>query len=93
MSKIINAILSGGSGTRLWPLSRESQPKQFLQIFGRQKSFQHTALRNIELVDDFAIITNENQFNAAKIQIADVGLNSTKIIETVKEYRACNRSC
>lgn len=45
MNKIIPVILSGGSGTRLWPLSRASKPKQFLS-FGRERSlFQETVLR------------------------------------------------
>ncbi len=43
--QITPVILSGGSGTRLWPLSRESYPKQFLQIFDRLSLFQHTCDR------------------------------------------------
>jgi mannose-1-phosphate guanylyltransferase/mannose-6-phosphate isomerase len=38
-------ILSGGSGTRLWPLSRQNQPKQFLNLMGDHSLFQETALR------------------------------------------------
>ncbi len=38
-------ILSGGSGTRLWPLSRELYPKQFLPLAGEQTLLQQTALR------------------------------------------------
>jgi mannose-1-phosphate guanylyltransferase len=40
MSRVINVVLSGGSGTRLWTLSRESKPKQFLQIFENKSLFQ-----------------------------------------------------
>ena len=42
---IIPVILSGGSGTRLWPLSRESKPKQFLSFGGEHSLIQETALR------------------------------------------------
>ena len=35
MTPIVPVILSGGSGTRLWPLSREAYPKQFLPLLGR----------------------------------------------------------
>ncbi len=42
---IIPIILSGGSGTRLWPLSRESKPKQFLSFGGDHSLIQDTALR------------------------------------------------
>jgi mannose-1-phosphate guanylyltransferase/mannose-6-phosphate isomerase len=51
--KITPVILSGGSGTRLWPLSRESNPKQFLDFFGKNSLFQQTNLRT----------KNENYFN------------------------------
>lgn len=43
--QIIPVILSGGSGTRLWPLSRESFPKQFLRIFDGLSLFQRTCDR------------------------------------------------
>lgn len=42
---IIPVILCGGSGTRLWPLSRESMPKQFLNLIGEETLLQATALR------------------------------------------------
>ena len=46
MSLLIPVILCGGSGTRLWPLSREAEPKQFLRLTGTQHSLlQDTALR------------------------------------------------
>src|SRR5918997_1835107 len=38
-------ILSGGSGTRLWPMSRKLLPKQFLALLSRHTLFQETALR------------------------------------------------
>jgi len=38
-------VLSGGSGTRLWPLSRQNQPKQFLALVGDRSLYQETVLR------------------------------------------------
>ena len=38
-------LLCGGTGTRLWPLSRETFPKQFLALFGEKSLFQQTVLR------------------------------------------------
>lgn len=55
-------ILAGGSGTRLWPLSRDSYPKQFVNIQGKEGSlFQDTFLRSLLLADleDIYVITNE----------------------------------
>ncbi len=48
-------ILCGGSGTRLWPISRKKSPKQFFKFFGEQSLFQLTIERNKELVDEFII--------------------------------------
>lgn len=39
------AIMSGGAGTRLWPMSRQNRPKQFLPLTGGRSLFQETALR------------------------------------------------
>ena len=47
MTKIIPIILAGGSGTRLWPLSRKSYPKQFSNLVGNHSLFQQSALRLI----------------------------------------------
>ena len=45
MKKIIPVLLAGGSGTRLWPLSRKSYPKQFSNLLDEQTLFQKSALR------------------------------------------------
>jgi len=59
-----NIILCGGSGTRLWPLSRKLMPKQFLKLFdSKTKSlFQKTIERNSKLCNELMIITNEEQY-------------------------------
>lgn len=41
-----NIILCGGSGTRLWPISRTLMPKQFVKLFDNQSLFQLTVKRN-----------------------------------------------
>ncbi|MGV2480521.1 UNVERIFIED_CONTAM: mannose-1-phosphate guanylyltransferase/mannose-6-phosphate isomerase, partial [Salmonella enterica subsp. enterica serovar Weltevreden] len=43
--RILPVLLAGGSGTRLWPLSREQYPKQFLSLVDERSLFQNTALR------------------------------------------------
>ncbi|WBU54561.1 mannose-1-phosphate guanylyltransferase/mannose-6-phosphate isomerase [Paracoccus sp. SCSIO 75233] len=44
-ARLYPVILCGGSGTRLWPLSRKSYPKQFVQLLGEETLFQQAALR------------------------------------------------
>ena len=50
MSDIYGLILSGGSGTRLWPLSREKFPKQFITLYGDKTLLQNTALRMLNMI-------------------------------------------
>ncbi len=55
-------ILAGGSGTRLWPLSRKNYPKQFLKLRGGKSLLQQTVERLLGVVppDDLLIITNDD---------------------------------
>ena len=53
-----NILLCGGSGTRLWPISRALMPKQFIKLFDDRSLFQLTALRNSEICDNTFVITN-----------------------------------
>jgi len=71
-----NVILCGGSGTRLWPLSRRLMPKQFLQLFdgGSRSLFQKSIERNRDFCDDFVIITNKDHYFLALDQIDELGL-------------------
>ncbi len=46
---IVPVLMAGGSGTRLWPLSREMYPKQFLRLIGEFSLLQHTALRSLQI--------------------------------------------
>ena len=64
---IVPVILSGGSGTRLWPLSRKLHPKQFISLVNDTTLFQDTILRLPEGCDNPLIICNEeHRFLAAE---------------------------
>jgi mannose-1-phosphate guanylyltransferase len=57
MSKVTPVIPCGGSGTRLWPLSRAGFPKQFLSLTGYERLFQQAAQRLVALgADDIQVL-------------------------------------
>jgi mannose-1-phosphate guanylyltransferase/mannose-6-phosphate isomerase len=67
--KITPIILSGGSGTRLWPISRKLNPKQFLDFFGDRTLFSQTILRtkdNEFFNPPIAVCNNEHRFIVAE---------------------------
>ena len=72
-----NIILCGGSGTRLWPLSRRFMPKQFLKLFNKKSLFQLTIERNKDIAK-VEIISNEDQYFLALDQIEEVNLDNVK---------------
>jgi mannose-1-phosphate guanylyltransferase len=69
---MINFLLCGGSGTRLWPISRKNFPKQFCSLIGDISLFQHTASRNMKQCSSQIIIANKENFFMAMDQIKAV---------------------
>lgn len=57
-SKIIHVVLTGGVGSRLWPLSRKSKPKQYLEIFDAKSLLELNIERNIPLTDKVVVVGN-----------------------------------
>lgn len=68
MTPIVPVILSGGSGTRLWPLSREAYPKQFLPLVGEDTMLQATWKRvaSIASAPPIVVANQEHRFMAAE---------------------------
>ncbi len=81
MSSIQPVILSGGSGTRLWPLSREAYPKQFLPLAGELTMLQATWKRVAPIAarGPLVIANEEHRFVAAE-QLQQVGAEPAAII-------------
>lgn len=69
---MINIILCGGSGTRLWPLSRTKLPKQFVRLFNERSLFQDTVLRNEPVCEQSLIVSNTEQYFLAVDQLEQV---------------------
>ena len=83
MSQITPVILVGGSGKRLWPLSRESMPKQFVPLLGTQSTFQQTLLRVADrtLFGKPVIATNDAYRFMAEQQAKDIGIEIDILVE------------
>ncbi|PPV08490.1 mannose-1-phosphate guanylyltransferase-mannose-6-phosphate isomerase [Xanthomonas bromi] len=81
MSDVLPIILSGGSGTRLWPLSRESYPKQFLPLVGDKSMLQSTWLRAAPVAGHSPIVVanEEHRFMAAE-QLQQLGVKPSAIL-------------
>lgn len=83
MSLITPVILVGGSGKRLWPLSRESMPKQFVPLLGKQSTFQQTLLRVADpgLFGRPVIATNDAYRFMCEQQAKEVGVEIDIVVE------------
>ena len=79
---IYPVILAGGSGTRLWPMSRSLYPKQLINLYNTHTMLQNTLLRLSGLNDlgDPVVICNENHRFMTAEQIRRIDINSFKII-------------
>lgn len=75
-----NVIMCGGNGTRLWPISSQSTPKQFCDLGFERSLFQMTLDRNSNLVDETMIVTNQMLEPLATCQIADSDVKTCKMI-------------
>ena len=77
---MINILLCGGSGTRLWPLSRTLMPKQFLRLFDNKSLFELAFQRNSKICSDTLVVCNEEQYFLAFDQILGSGDSRAKFI-------------
>jgi len=67
-------ILCGGSGTRLWPVSRSLYPKQFVKLFENESLFQKTVKRNTSLSHSFTVVINQEQYFMGLDQMEELHL-------------------
>jgi mannose-1-phosphate guanylyltransferase len=75
-----NIILCGGSGTRLWPISRTLMPKQFVRLFDGKSLFQLTVERNSTFCDKQLIVSNSEQYFLALDQLEEIEKNKSQYI-------------
>lgn len=86
---LVPVIMSGGSGTRLWPLSRQARPKQFLELIGQYSLLQQTMnrLQNIDKSSPIIVCNEEHRFLVAE-QLRQLQQNASIILEPVGKNTA-----
>jgi len=88
MSKITNVILTGGVGSRLWPLSRKSQPKQYLEIFENKSLFQMTVERNKDVTNQVMVVGNIDNCHLSRKVMEKSGMDYIDIVESTPRNTA-----
>src|ERR1700729_3456654 len=90
MAKIRPVIMCGGSGTRMWPESRESLPKQFIPLIRQRSTFQSivSLVSDPAIFDPAVVITNiEYRFRGAA-QLGEIGAEAVILLEPVRRDSA-----
>jgi len=72
--KTVNVVLTGGVGSRLWPLSRKNKPKQYLDIFEGKSLFQQTILRNKIFCNNLLIVGNVDNSKLSHQSMESLGM-------------------
>lgn len=82
MNRIYPIIMAGGTGSRLWPLSRESYPKQFIRLYGKDSMLQATIkrLNGLNNITEPLIICNEEHRFIAAEQLREINQLAHNII-------------
>ena len=87
MAKLIHpVILCGGAGTRLWPASRDSRPKQFLKLLGPLSTLQETVKRvaDPEIFGKPVIVTNRDYRFLVREQLDEIGRAGEILLEPAR---------
>lgn len=89
-SKIIPIIMCGGAGTRLWPVSRDTMPKQFIALFGQESTFQRTMrlLSDPSVFEQAIVITNSAYRFTVLDQLMAIGLTAEIVLEPTRRDSA-----
>lgn len=87
---IVPVILSGGSGSRLWPLSREASPKQFIGLVDEHSLLENT-IKRLDSIDDISsplVVCNENHRFQVAETLRNLNKNGDILLEPVAKNTA-----
>lgn len=89
MGKILHVILTGGVGSRLWPLSRQSRPKQYLQLFSENSLFELAVKRNAGFSERLIVVGNQKNKHLSIEGLQKLNINNyTHIVEATPRNTA-----
>jgi len=92
--RIVQVVLAGGSGTRLWPMSREQFPKQLIGVMGAESLLQSTVLRmkdfpqEWDVVAESVIVCGEEHRVATDEQVRESGVKARIVVEPARRDTA-----
>lgn len=87
-NNIVHVVLTGGVGSRLWPLSRKTNPKQYLELFGGKSLFEMTVERNKTIADKVLIVGNINNHHLSRQVMEKFNISHDYIIESTPRNTA-----
>jgi mannose-1-phosphate guanylyltransferase len=87
-NNITPVILTGGVGSRLWPLSRKSLPKQYLELFDGQSLFEKTVARNENICNKMIVVGNIENYKMSEKIMLKFNKPFTHIVEAIPRNTA-----
>lgn len=87
-NNITHVVLSGGIGSRLWPLSRKNQPKQYLQLFDGQSLFEKTISRNRNVANKMIVVGNIENYKMSNAILSKLDKPFIHIVEAIPRNTA-----
>ena len=85
-------IMAGGIGSRFWPMSKESRPKQFIDILGTGETLIQQTFRRLSKIcpkENILIVTNKNYKNLCLEQLANIDENNILCEPTMRNTAPC----
>ncbi|MBB4802517.1 mannose-1-phosphate guanylyltransferase [Flavobacterium nitrogenifigens] len=88
ISTVTHVILTGGVGSRLWPLSRKTLPKQYLELFDGESLFEKTVARNLNISDKTIVVGNIENYKMSNDIMSKFEKPFTHIVEALPRNTA-----
>ena len=87
-NQVTHVVLTGGIGSRLWPLSRKRLPKQYLEIFAGESLFEKTICRNTAFSNNIIVVGNIENYKLSEAMMSKLGKPFTHIVEAIPRNTA-----